>query len=367
MTKKYFKLLLCLGVILCIFCTSFTVITGATWGDFSGEVETDSFEDDTKTETETQETTTEEPTTQAPTTTEKTTLAPSTTKAETKPATTVSGTVKDTTKGTTKPKTTKESSETETAPEGKFTVYLESNNGEARRRFDLEKPGLVPEPAEPVRPGYIFEGWYKNAECTIPWDFNKDIADRGTVIYVKWEKDANTIAYNITVLEVPGGTIEVNPSLASKGEPIMITVHPDDGKRLVAGSITINGENIPVMSFIMRGEDVVVGAAFEDIPEEIIEEKAFPFILVIIGVVVLLAVVIAIIIIVRYKTRPAVVEYDENGAIILDDDDYDGWVDESIIIEDGFANGKIVRESVDSDTAIYEAEKIDEYDSERTD
>ena len=366
MTKKYFKLLLCLGVILCIFCTSFTVVTGATWGDFSGEVETDSF--DKETEASTEESTTEAQTTQVLDTTEKTTVTSSTTRAETKPATTVNNTVKDNNKQTTKEKTTEGTTSTETAPEGAFTVYLECNNGDPRKRFDLEKPGLVNQPNfEPYRKGYIFKGWFGDAACTKPWDFNKSIADRGTVIYAKWELDENTIAYNISVVQTPGGTIEVNPNFASAGEAVVITVKPDEGKRLVAGSVMINGKSQNALSFLMRGEDVVVSVSFEDAPEEIVEEKEFTYLLVIIGVVALLAVVIAVIIIVRIKTRPAVIEYDENGAIILDDDDYDGWVDESIIIEDGFANGKIVRESVDSDTAIYEAENINKYDSERTD
>ena len=97
----------------------------------------------------------------------------------------------------------------------------------------------------------------------------------------------------------------------------------------------------------MPGEDVIVSASFEDIPEEKIEEKPDILFLIIIAAAAFLVILVVVIIIVRYKTRPAVIEYDENGAIILDDDGDDGWIDESIVIEDGFANGKIVRENTD--------------------
>ncbi len=376
MTKKYFRLLLSLGVILCILCASFTVAAAAPrWGDFTGEVETDKFDDEETTEV----TTTEEETTEVTTTQPVETTAPSTTQKPTKqPDNTVNNTVqttkendKSTTKAETKAENTKNNtkitSETETVPEGIFTVYLECNNGEPRKRFDLEKPDLVPQPNEPYRKGYIFKGWFGDAACTIPWDFSKSIADRGTVIYAKWEMDENTIAYNISVIQSPGGIIEVNPSFASAGEAVVITVKPDEGKRLVPGSVTINGKSQSALSFLMRGEDVVVSVSFEDVPEEIVEEKEFPIVPVAIGAVVALIILVVVIIIIRYKTRPAVLEYDENGAIILDDDDYDGWVDESIIIEDGFANGKIVHESIESDNAIHERESINKFDNERTD
>ncbi len=398
MTKKYFKLLLSLGVILCILCTSLTVSMAAPdWEDYVGPIETETFEnveEETTEEevSETEPTTKKEPVTQKPT-------RPATTQSQTKPAPTVNATEKVTTEKTTKEtteRTTKETTEsttkeiiekttketitkttkaeimestsvtnTETTDEdeamlkdGQFFVYLERNNGERRLKTVLDKPGLVPQPNAPVRIGYIFKGWFKNPECTEPWDFTKSVAEKGTVIYAKWEADANTVAYKIKVQKVPGGTIAVNPGTASVGEPVIITVKPDEGKRLVAGSITINGKNSDVLSFIMPKGNVVVGASFEDVPDEKVDEKINPIIPIAIAVAVFVVILIVAIIIIKYKTRPAIIEYDENGAIILDDDDDDGWVDESIVIEDGFANGRIVRESMDSENNYEEIIKM---------
>lgn len=385
MTKKYFKLLLSLGIILCILCGSFTMSMAApSWEDYLGPIETDSFDDTDEKTTNSNVVTepTKEPTTQK-------TTRPATTQSQIKPAPPINVTAKETTEKTTKEttvkttkanteKTTKAESETSTThtettdpdeallKDGQFFVYLERNNGERRLKTVLNKPGLVNQPNEPVRIGYVFKGWYKNPECTEPWDFSKSIAQKGTVIYAKWEADADTVEFGIKVKQVPGGTIEVNPSSASMGEAVIITVKPDDGKRLVAGSITINGKSSDVLSFIMPREAVVVSASFEDIPEEKVEEKPNLLIPIIIAVAAFVVILIVVIIIIRYKTRPAVIEYDENGAIILDDDDDDGWIDESIVIEDGFANGKIVRENTDFEDN-YETEILDAFETERLD
>lgn len=366
MTKKYFKLLLSLGVILCILCGSFTISMAApSWEDYVGPIETDSFDDTDEKTTNSDVVTepTEQPTTQK-------TTRPATTQSQIKPAPPINVTAKETTEKITKEttvkttkenteKTTKDETETSTThtettdpdeamlKDGQFFVYLERNNGERRLKTILDKPDFVPQPDDPIRIGYIFKGWFKNPECTEPWDFNKSIAQKGTVIYAKWEAASDTVAYKIKVEKVPGGIIEVNPNSASAGEAVIITVKPDEGKRLVAGSITVNGKHSDVLSFIMPGEDVIVSASFEDIPEEKIEEKPDILFLIIIAAAAFLVILVVVIIIIRYKTRPAVIEYDENGAIILDDDGDDGWIDESIVIEDGFANGKIVRENTD--------------------
>lgn len=236
-------------------------------------------------------------------------------------------------------------------PEGSFYVYLELNNGNERRKTVLDKPGVVPEPNNPERKGYIFAGWYADPEFKTPWNFTTDFADENTVIYAKWSADPSTIVYNITVKQSKGGTIQVNPAKASAGEPVLVTVTPDEGKRLVLGSLKINGQNTDVLSFIMPAKDVVLEAKFEKIPASALageeEKSVLPFV---IGAVVLLvAVIVILFFILRRRNQIIPVELDENGAVIIEDDDEDDWIDDSIIIEDGFKEGKIVRENVDPD------------------
>lgn len=246
-------------------------------------------------------------------------------------------------------------------PEGSFYVFLELNNGEPRLKRVMEKEGRVPPPNMPVREGYVFDGWYADAKFTKVWDFDTSVAKDTVVIYAKWVAGGSTVTYKITVPKVAGGSIEVNPAVASKGEPVTITVKPDKGMRLVSGSLTINGKSSDVLSFIMPGSDVVIGAKFEKIPasEAPVEESVSVVPFIIGGGVLVLAIVGIAIAIAKRKAAYQTPEFDESGALIIDDDDDDGWIDESIVIEDGFENGKIVKENVEPDYGAPDADDED--------
>lgn len=58
-------------------------------------------------------------------------------------------------------------------------------------KITVNQDGMVKKPAtDPVRPGYTFDGWYADKECTIPFDFSKPVT--GDVhIYAKWNKNVN--------------------------------------------------------------------------------------------------------------------------------------------------------------------------------
>lgn len=46
--------------------------------------------------------------------------------------------------------------------------------------------GTITKPADPVWEDHYFEGWYKDMECTIPWDFAFDTVKGTTNLYAKW-------------------------------------------------------------------------------------------------------------------------------------------------------------------------------------
>ena len=230
-------------------------------------------------------------------------------------------------------------SDEETEDDGKFTVYIELNNGEERLKFDLEEESTVPEPQEkPERKGFKFAGWFSDPELETPWDFSKDIAKKGTVIYVKWEPDEGTVLHKITVSGLTGGTLEVNPPSAAKGETVNITVKPENGKRLKAGSILINGEASDYLSFVMPDGDVVLSAEFEDIPKKE-EAKSNKKLIVIICVAVaaLVAAAVSFFVIRRKNTA---------------DGDSGEWVDDSIKLQEGFKDGRVVKPDEDDGSIV---------------
>lgn len=45
---------------------------------------------------------------------------------------------------------------------------------------------LVEKPVDPTRKNYDFEGWFRNADGTDPWDFENDLVVKNTRLYAKW-------------------------------------------------------------------------------------------------------------------------------------------------------------------------------------
>lgn len=232
-----------------------------------------------------------------------------------------------------------DSGDDDSEDDGKFTVYIELNNGEERMKFDLEEEGVVPEPqSKPQRKGFKFAGWFSDPEFKTAWDFSKDVAKKGTVIYVKWVPDEGTVLHKITVSQLTGGTLEANPPSAAKGETVNITVKPENGKRLKAGSLLINGEVSDFLSFVMPGGDVVLSAEFEDVPKKA-EEKSNKKLVIIICVIAAAVVAAAVSFFAIKKKR-------------ADDSDGDAWVDDSIKLQDGFKDGRVVKPEKDDGTIV---------------
>ena len=360
MRNKYFILIMTFAIVLCFFCASVTVLaTGNATTNAPTEVPATTqtppepvtqnnnpggLVEDDESDTTTKRVTTTEPII----VTEKVTdEEDNTTTTKEKPSSTTTTRRNNSSSNTTTRRNTNrttESTETtdETLPEGQFYVHLVLGNGEKNLRTVMKEAGLVTAPKDPVWEGHIFEGWYSDAKYTKPWDFTKDKATKEITIYAKWSVDVAAMLYTVTISDVAGGKITVDPTSATAGTPVLITVKPDSGKRLVEGSLTINGKRTDVLSFDMPAENVVISAKFEDVPETVgeVEEKDNSIIYILVGAgVLVIGLIVVGIVMLRRKNEIIVPEFDENGAVIIDDDD-EVWVDESLVIEDAFPDAK---------------------------
>lgn len=72
--------------------------------------------------------------------------------------------------------------------------------------------------------------------------------------------------YNVTIGTLEGGTIIASPTEARPGTVISLTITPDTGKQLKAGTLKFNDTEITGTTFIMPAEDVIITAEFEDKP-----------------------------------------------------------------------------------------------------
>jgi len=78
-------------------------------------------------------------------------------------------------------------------PEGSFTVEFEANGGSPAPSLQtIAQGGKVGMPPAITKTGYVFGGWYKEADCTNKWDFNADTVSGNIKLYAKWN-NSNTI------------------------------------------------------------------------------------------------------------------------------------------------------------------------------
>lgn len=64
-------------------------------------------------------------------------------------------------------------------------VNFDTMGGSEIEPVNVEIGGTVSAPANPVKQGYKFDGWYSDATCTLPFDFATQIY-ASTFVYAKW-------------------------------------------------------------------------------------------------------------------------------------------------------------------------------------
>ncbi|MBR6158122.1 MAG: BspA family leucine-rich repeat surface protein, partial [Lachnospiraceae bacterium] len=73
-----------------------------------------------------------------------------------------------------------------------YTVIFDSRLGSyVPSIYNITKNSHLEKPDDPVRDGYIFEGWYKDEDYLEKWDFDTDTIQKDTVLYAGWSVDPN--------------------------------------------------------------------------------------------------------------------------------------------------------------------------------
>ena len=74
------------------------------------------------------------------------------------------------------------------SPTPTFNVSFDANgHGIAPASIDVPyHTAITTKPTDPVIDGYTFWGWYKDAACTVEWDFANDLVTSDITLYAKW-------------------------------------------------------------------------------------------------------------------------------------------------------------------------------------
>ena len=121
-------------------------------------------------------------------------------------------------------------------------MIFESNGG-SDVPAQLVQPGALAEkPADPKRGGYSFDGWFKDAERTTPWNFDTDrIGKLCTVLYAKW-------SYNSPA-----------PSGGTTSGAVTVPVTGDENT--IAVSATVSGATAAIKQPTTQELEKIIGAS----------------------------------------------------------------------------------------------------------
>lgn len=152
------------------------------------------------------------------------------------------------------------------------TVRFESNGGSSVANVTVNRNDIISEPTTPVRDGYIFDGWYTDADLTEKYDFSTKVTKSFT-LYAKWvEKEAG-----IAIEEWKNPFKDVNEE--DWFFEIIKTVNKRGLMLGVSDDIFAPNDSITRAMFVtilhrLEGEPQTGSTSFTDVKEGIYYEKA---------------------------------------------------------------------------------------------
>lgn len=72
----------------------------------------------------------------------------------------------------------------------RYEVLFNATGGEQKTYALIAKENnLLPEPEQPTKDGYVFDGWYADEEYENEWNFEEDAVTENITLYAKWIKN----------------------------------------------------------------------------------------------------------------------------------------------------------------------------------
>ena len=104
-----------------------------------------------------------------------------------------------------------------------YIVTFYTKGGSNIEAIKVSEGLKITKPEDPTREDYIFSGWYKDAEHTAAWDFDKDVVNGDITLYARWSEIAETV-YTVT-FDMDGGN-EIEPVSVKADETVTEPANP---------------------------------------------------------------------------------------------------------------------------------------------
>ncbi len=89
-------------------------------------------------------------------------------------------------------------------PDTQHVVTFSPGNGESSRVILVKANTLIPLQEPPTWEGYTFIGWYRDRECTVPWNFDTDKVTSSMILYGGWEVYVPPVPPDCNITFKPG-------------------------------------------------------------------------------------------------------------------------------------------------------------------
>lgn len=99
-----------------------------------------------------------------------------------------------------------------------YKVTCIPNNGDPIYTLTVSSNELLTVPQTPTREGYSFIGWYTDANCTIPWNFDTDRVNSNMTLYGGWEIYVPPVPPELNITFVPNNGEESTIIIVMTGE-----------------------------------------------------------------------------------------------------------------------------------------------------
>jgi uncharacterized repeat protein (TIGR02543 family) len=139
-------------------------------------------------------------------------------------------------------------------PADTYTVTFDSQGGNAVDSQLINHGGTVTEPAAPLRDGYIFGGWFKEAECENEWAFAADTVTGNATLFACWTwNHAITVSSGMQKLPSGEGLFNFGEVADTLNVYEGITVKNIGSGNITFTSITLSSGNTGEFKIITAG------------------------------------------------------------------------------------------------------------------
>lgn len=99
----------------------------------------------------------------------------------------------------------------------RYNITFESNGGTIVPAQSILENEKIEQPETPVKEEYLFEGWFKEAECENIWDFETETVTADITLYAKWTEDPSVTVYTVS-FELQGHGTPIESLTVKTGE-----------------------------------------------------------------------------------------------------------------------------------------------------